>query len=617
MPTIVQANDGDTLCGLAIDAGFVNCQPLRDEPQNQGKDFLKRATLITGDEVVVPDKKLKDESKGVDTKNKFVKKTAPKVSIRFVHGSPDKKYREDDTLTYLNISQYQTDKGGTDGDQPFPDQFEFQQAGHDDLDTFKVEIVDPAAGGSVDAVLQALMPVYEAGGVTVDHHEEFTGGELAKRKLQVQCKKVASGVAYRSKYLRLVSDEADHDGTVGPVAANGFPPPAGTPKPQQTLLVTDMTDQNAPQVEILDQQVRATYVIARCPGSPKCATSATVPVGSTADPRKPSQRLKVAVHILRTSVGGASVVAIPDAERRVHKWLRRVLAQVGISPKLVQPVRIVDPVENMVVVGDPNGAPAAGDGQLGFRINAPGKPSQVIGPMTPVALLDTAAIAASLANLVSAPYQAQVSINPARFIDPVGSFATDIIITEQSNAHVSIDQLVSTDSGVTLTVARPNVSNIQSWDGDNFLVGSIDQRAICKNYDTGSDRIDLFVVVQVTDGDRGEAMMAGYAIDPQRVAVDTVKLSVFMIKSAIDSTDNDPLPLVHELGHVAAEVGHAESNKNELMCDQVSGNNAPGSSKRIRDGLIRYDMFRSNPRFVNFNMAARWRSEVGALLDPW
>lgn len=616
MPTVVNANDGDTLCGLAIDAGFVDCQPLRDEPQNKGKEFLSRASLKQGDVVVIPDKKVKQESKGTNAQHVFVKKTAPAVSIRFVHGSPGKKYRTDDTLLFANVSQLQTDKGGNAADRPFPDQFEFQQPGHEDRDTLKVEVVDPAAGGSVQAVLQALKPVYKADG-TVDHNVEFTGAELNKRKLQVDCKKVRSGVAYRSKYLRLVSDEADHDGTVGPVAANGFAPPAGSPKPAQTLLVTDMTDQGEPQVEILDQLVRATYVVQRCPGSPKCAATATISVGSDSDPRKPRNKIRIAVHVLKSTVGGAGIVSIPNAERRIHKWMRRVLAQVGLSPKLAQPVRLVDPVENMVAVGDPNGALAAGDGQFGFRLNAPGKPSQVIGPINPSANDSTATTANALAALVAAPYSARVSANPARFVDPVGFSATDIIITEASGAHVSIDQLVSSDSNQTLTVARPVVTNLQSWGGNNFVVGNPDQRAIIKNYDTGSDRIDIFVVQQVTNGDRGEAMMSGHTLDPQRAAVNEVKFSVFMIQSAMDGTDNDPIPLTHELGHVAAEIGHATSNNNELMCDKVSGNNAPGASKRIRDGLIRYDMFVTKPRFVRFNMTMRLRTEGAGLLDAW
>ena len=185
----------------------------------------------------------------------------------------------------------------------------------------------PPPERTVQVTLQALKPVYKADHVTVDHHEEFTGAELAKRKLDVQCAKVRSGVAYRSKYLRLVVDEADKNGTVGPVPPGTFPPGAGSPKPAQSLLVTDMVDQGEPDVEILDQRVRASYEIPRCPGTPKCKVTAELPIG---DDRK---RLRMFVHVMRRTPGGAPVVTVANARRRVLKWFRRVLAQSSIAPE--------------------------------------------------------------------------------------------------------------------------------------------------------------------------------------------------------------------------------------------------------------------------------------------
>src|SRR5207302_797557 len=88
-----------------------------------------------------------------------------------------------------------------------------------------------------------------------------------------------------------------------------------------------------------------------------------------------------------------------------------------------------------------------------------------------------------------APSFAKSTENPARFHDPPGSRSADIVIKEAGGAAVTIDQVVSTDSGGHLTVGVVNPATLQSWDGTNFLVGSIEQRALLKNYDTGSDRI--------------------------------------------------------------------------------------------------------------------------------
>src|SRR5690242_6775990 len=120
MPTVVVARDGDTLCGLAIDAGFVDCTQVRAEAANSG--LLARA-LKTGDPVTIPDIAPKDVSKATEKRHRFIKKTAPAVSIRFVHGSPDKKYFDDFTLTVLNVSNFVTNRGGTACTSPFPNGF--------------------------------------------------------------------------------------------------------------------------------------------------------------------------------------------------------------------------------------------------------------------------------------------------------------------------------------------------------------------------------------------------------------------------------------------------------------------------------------------------------------
>src|SRR6185295_6947106 len=121
MPITVIATSTDTLCNLAVDAGFLNCQPLRDEPANSG---LVTRPLQEGDVVTIPDIRSRTDSGATDTVHKFALKTAPPVSIRFVHGSPDKHYLEDTTTTLWNVSNFVTNKAGKNGRQPFPAEFE-------------------------------------------------------------------------------------------------------------------------------------------------------------------------------------------------------------------------------------------------------------------------------------------------------------------------------------------------------------------------------------------------------------------------------------------------------------------------------------------------------------
>ena len=314
MPTTVFANDGDTLCGLAIDAGFENCQPLRDEPLNQGRSFLSRPTLKTGDFVTIPDKKLKHEAKGVDTKHKFLKKTAPRVSVRFVHGSKDKKYLDDDTLTVLNVSNFVTNQAGADGTHAFPrGKFGFDADGDADVDAFKVEVVDPKASGSLNIVLEALKPAKQADGTT--QFQSITGvPDAALRKIDpLQCKQVKAGLAaFRTPYLRLVVDQPDQAAEAG-----------------QTLLTADTVDAGDETLEILDQHVRASYEITRCPATPKCKASADLPIGTN------RQRAKVAVHILQDPATGTALATFDQARKSVLKYVRQLYAQASMSVKVI------------------------------------------------------------------------------------------------------------------------------------------------------------------------------------------------------------------------------------------------------------------------------------------
>jgi hypothetical protein len=371
-------------------------------------------------------------------------------------------------------------------------------------------------------------------------------------------------------------------------------------------------------VEILDQLVRVTYELDGCPATVsqrRCAVTATLPIGTD------RRRLRVAVHVLRQTVGGASVVAVADARRRVLKWCRRNFAQVAIGPKLLID-REVDPVANMVVISDPGpsapanagGRRAAGDGTLGFTINSTTQPSQVVGPITPAANQDPTTTANALAALVQAPYAAAVSPNPRRFNDALG--ACDIIIRDTTGGVVSLSGLVSNDSAQTLSFANvsPLPGALQSWDGNNFLVGSPEQRVILKNHDSGVDRVDVFVVVNMTAGNRGEAMMDGHSLnaDAATHGLNDTKFSLFVIQSTMNNTDNDPLVLAHEMGHVVGEVIHANA-VHQLMHAQVTGNNAVGASKRIRNGNVRYD----NSTAAGFNLHDRLRAEGASLLEAW
>ena len=120
MPTKVTAKNGDCLCAIAVDAGFLNCEPLRALPENSA---LLTRDLKDGDEVTVPDLVVEDHSKPVDAKHTFTLKSSPPFNIRFVHGSPALPYRDDSETTTLHVSNFVSNLGG-DFVLPTPDRSE-------------------------------------------------------------------------------------------------------------------------------------------------------------------------------------------------------------------------------------------------------------------------------------------------------------------------------------------------------------------------------------------------------------------------------------------------------------------------------------------------------------
>lgn len=599
----VKARVGDSLCNIAYLNGFGDCKPLREEPANAY--ILNRTEdpgqLHPGDVVTIPEFQIRDESGGTEATHKYVRR-GTLAMLRFVHGSASATVAGDATLSFLNVSNFVTNKAGTpDGNVAFPGSGvrSFNSDADKDPDVFKVEVLDIKATGDLDVELEMLKPKYDAAG-KLNGHERFPGAVRGPRQLKTVASKQGFTKRFRSCYLRLVVDPGDK------AAA-----------PDQTLLASDMHDAGDSKVEILDQTVKAFYEIKTCPMNPKCRSTVVLPIGQD------RRRIRLAINVLRKAPGGDPVVPIADAERRVWTWFRRVYAQANIAPKLVQATRAIDPVENLISISNDSGLSARGDGQIGFTIHASGKPDQVVGPITPAANDTPIKTARALAALVRAPFKAEVSENPARFVDPVSRKSADIVITEQGGARVTLTigvPIANRDTRQTISIGVVNPLALESWavpnGNNNWNAGSLQQRTVLKNYDshvsTADDTVDIFVVDTVTGGNRGEAMMSNHRIDPQRPSTTKVKWSAFLISSTMNAGDGNPFSFPHEVGHVSGEVVHATGANAQLMRNGTSGTNAVGGSKRIRDGAVTYDAPASD-----FNLITRIRTEGANLLERW
>lgn len=571
MPTVLTARDGDTLCGFAIDAGFVDCASMRAEAANGG--LLARA-LQSGDQVTIPDIGAKDVSKATEKRHRFMKKSAPPVSIRFVHGSPDKKYLDDFTLTILNVSNFVTNQAGTDGTKRFPTGFGFNPNGDADVDSFKVEVADPAAGSSVTVILEALKPAGLNQNGT-PRHIPITGvADAAQRRIgALECPKVSTGhVAYRSRYLRLVVDRQDFDAI-----------------PLQALLTTDLVDAGEEDVEILDQKVRATYIVLRCPGTGgrKCQAIAELEVGED------EKRVKVAIHILQDPVTRVPVATQDQARKRSLAFVRQLYAQANMSLRLIAAVREVPSPVNMFAIANGNGQVAVGAQSISVRVRIDATFDQTIGITTVVGEQPSqtadklaGAIRDALAGEVP-PVVANVTATTNPPLDGQAIGSADVIVGDPLTQTIRLNVLASDDVGHPVEVGRIASTAIPDFAGAESHVGTIQERVLIKNYDTGTDRVDLFIVGSLV-GALGEAFTPNQTLPVTGQPIKELINSALVFAGTVVSANRFHTTIPHELGHVLMDHGHSGPVTEMMTQGSPVGSNerVVNGPKRISDRLI-------------------------------
>lgn len=641
MPKVVEARSGDTLCTLAIANGFLNCDPLRSEGANAAlvKELEKRP-LRKGDKVTIPDIKKNKHDKGTDKKHPFKRKGVPPPSLRFVDDQKKPKYQDDRTIDdFLNVSNYVCNKTGADGTKAFPTAYGHNADAAQDPDSFKIEAVDPGASADeIEVELMALKPVYKADG-SIEKHEAFTDADASKRKIKVKCKKLDAKLkGYRSRYLRLVTDEADLKELSGdPVKADGT---------AQGLFTSDMADGTEANdvYEILDQVVQAKYVIQGCKASDKCTLYATLPVGNPANER----RIRLCFHVFRSTVGGAPVGGLTDKilRRRTFKWYRRTFAQAEMAPKLVDPkIEYIDPpAADMIVISDVHGSPAAGGSTMSFCLGEPPSAGAIAGAAALGALgggavgaaagagighaaggdaakgaaigaavgavaggVTAAIIAASMkeevkvsltagqtpleiakAIIAALPkdYKGEAHCNPTAFNrapnnpgsgDVHGS--VDLIISRTDGKRVIIRKEATDDAAATILVVRLDLAAVDQDHPDPAIIAaSADFRRVLRAAPGEDDRMDCYVISRFKrDSLRGRAFVAAPDLPADYRPTKPLRWCNVM---ACDSTSgpvmdgSDNLPFTYP-----HESGHVMFDAFHTRSDSPAGTNPLGPTE--------------------------------------
>ncbi len=602
------ATDGDTFCEIASERGLADCNVLRGHAANAK---IKDSELKTGDLVYVPDLAERQDSVPSDAAHVFVRKPPILAAIRFVHGDGGTAIPDDIESNFLDISNYRTDRAGAAGTDALagPDHWQFDRNSDMDPDVFKVEVLDTRTGNAtLDVTLQAMHPIYFDGIAIGTDLNWSSPAERDRRKLEIKVHRATPkpDQRFRSAYLRLVVDEVDQ-------AASK----------RQTLLVTD--DQpNEEQVEILDQEVRATYKIDTCPRAgtdAQCRVTKQIPVGHN------KRRIQLCVGIIRRNVGDATGwhgITEAHIRHRLFHWFRRVYAQANMSPVLVDPfIRLLDPPElNLLSVSNGSGVRALGrtlaglsPSRLSFTITtsrAGVAPKPVVLdiplPPNPAARQTPKELADLLVPLISdADFDAEAFENsPLIGLLPTRRSA-DIVVKDKIGGRVTITAVQSTDGAATLRLARANLNNINDFGAADSWAGTLDERHIIRNFDSGDDRLDCYVVGALKSGARGESFPFGYPLDPRFRAnvAGSSPMPFSCIMGAVSHSPSEfglpvmnggnslPYTFPHEAGHSLLDCNHA-TRRSELMASGTS--QAPGvrATKRICDTPVRvtYDLFR-------------------------
>lgn len=608
----VTAKSGESMCGIASVNGFLDCKMLREHENNAA---IKDKQVKSGDRVFIPDLTLDQKDAATEQRHSFVKKGGL-AKIRFVRGGEDAKITTERSISKLQISNFQTDKAGATGTAAFagPAKWQYDPDTFADPDTFKIEVSDRrATGAQLDVELQALHPKYKKGILSGHDLKWSSGAERDKRKLAVKVHKATPvpDQRFRSAYLRLVTDETDQQS-----------------KPQQTLLVTD--DQpNEERVEILDQKVKATYIIQQCPaaGDAKCRVVARATIGGRDRPKK---RIKVTVGIVRQTVGAATGfngVTEANMRHRVFRWLRRVYAQADMAPVLVGPkIRFLDPPSrNLLTVSDINGTAATGTTTAGgtssrmtFTLTTNRSDGTSVNKnivctinkaASPASRLKPKEVADMIVALINDEnFAARAFVNAASTRSLPTSRSADILITDKKGGRVSVSAVISTDAAATLTMANVNLNGYQHSSGDDMMNGTLHERHLLRNFDTGSDRMDCFVIgkFQGTASVRGRAYIPGLDMPgnyrpPKEIVNSCVMGATSSSGAVMDGSDNLPYTFPHELGHALLDCFHTTTRSELMASGGTSVAPAVGGTKRLCDDpiQIRYGNWDPSKDFVH------------------
>ena len=606
---------GDSLSRLAVDHGFADWRRIWDNAANNAIRTTRGTpdNLQEGDIVRIPDREQGEDTAPTENETRFVRLGLPVGAVTIVDDNGNPRAQNTRRLAALQVSNLVTTS-------QLP--ANILQASTD-RDNFKVEVVDtgetgnriPANRTRVEILRPDLNPDgtfrRDAGGrivfIAFNPERVITGG--------VDLRRVPGTNLFRSRYFRLVSDFEDFRARDG-----------------QTLLADH--DPTELRIEILDQIVRVTYT-----------TSGNEPLRAEATVGVDRLRFRVAMQAVRRTPGGAlfNGLTLAEIHRHVCKWIRRTFSPVNMAPKLmpfpavlagtpaaavrtdpnIVGVREVDPPENLVVLSNRGRNTANANERIRFRVRAGAKDVRVDfrtgaqpDDRTPRQIADLIAPTIRAAGFtVTVDDNARHARNLSRsadllILDPAGE---RVIISEESTSPGSARTRIGVGRLNPVFVDLPD--DLASW---NTAIRT--NRVLARNYRSGQDRIDCFLVGRM-DGAVGAAWprsrLQSAILQPLPPVLGMTIADSSTCKASNDVRASAPEGFVHsidhEFGHVLIDMIHFNGLPQQLMTNAAASGirNTVFESKRMADRVLTYREFGA----VLVNPAETAVSRTGGIQD--
>ena len=587
----------DSLSSLAAANGLASWERIWNDAANTALRELRGSpeNIREGDIVEIPAPVLGEVSRPTEVRHPFVRVGVPPASIKIINDGGNPRIPVSTEQRVLQVSTFVTTARLPPG---------FLTASTD-VRNFKIEVFDEGATAqTITCEVEAMKPLLDARNRPQrDAEGDLTYESFAPRRQMtaLQLKKVPGlSHIYRSKYLRLVTDNEDdtHAATA-----------------RQTLLVDH--DPNNLNIEILDQQVVARY--AAVSGEP-LATEAVV-----GDSEK---RVRCKIFVCRPTFGAATLVgglSAGDPKRHVLSWVRRTYAAANMSPLLVDgEEETVDPVENMVWIRHVNrnaggNLGARGGKVISFRVNT--APAPTIIQITTVRGETASQIANRLVlearRLLPADFQVEnVFDNPAGIYNNLDS--SDILIKNAAQ-QVIIDQATTRDNRFQIIVGRVRPNQNTTTEVDYMNIGTAANRSMTRNYRTNQNAVAVFVIgrFKASEGAVGFAFPRWFR--GVRQGVFPVFGSCFVEARTMARNDRMVHTTDHEMAHILISMVHFSGRATELMSDvPVNNRNSVFDSKRLSDRIVPYQEFvRGTNRSFPLNPNSEIRSREPGFLEGW